>query len=131
MNKTHTLEELKLAQAKQPEAAPAPDYGEPWVKEMYNTELGDTGDYEGHLEILDRNNGKRIAECCNPDDENEADFDRIIACVNSMAGVPDPAAFVAQVKEMQRKINRLEWELSLQRGDIATAQKIEREGGLK
>lgn len=88
-------------------STPAPDYGEPWNKEMYNTELGNTGDYEGHLEIFDRNNGRRVAECCNPDDENEADFDRIIACVNPMAGIADPAAFVAEAKEMREVINQL------------------------
>lgn len=76
-----------------------PDYGEPWRKETYNTPMGETGDYEGHLEIWA--DDRRVADCWNPDDENEEDFDRIIQCVNAMAGVPDPAAAVARLAQLE------------------------------
>jgi hypothetical protein len=94
---------------------PAPDYGEPWI---YNNE----GTF---YDIEDRDG---VAVTIGEDDRS---YERAVVCVNSMAGVPDPAAFVAEAREMQKKIARLEWELAIHRGDIAAAQKIEREGGLK
>jgi chromosome segregation ATPase len=76
---------------------PTPDYGEPWRKETYNTPMGETGDYEGHLEIWAGE--RRVADCWNPDDENEEDFDRIIACVNACVGLADPAKEIAELRD--------------------------------
>lgn len=69
----------------QAEAAQAPDFGEPWI-------------------MRSDPNDRRI---CNRRDEivrDESDRHRAIACVNALAGVPDPAEFVRQAKEMREAI---------------------------
>ena len=79
-----------------------PDFGEPWALNALNVSLGDTGDYEGQIEILSRK--RVVTRFYAPVDENENDFNRIIACVNALAGVSDPAEFVRQAKEMREAI---------------------------
>ena len=58
---------------------PAPDYGEPWVDGF-----GLVFDYE-HKAIIETNTLEQSA--------------RIIACVNALAGVHDPAAHLAAMRE--------------------------------
>lgn len=84
---------------------PKPDYGEPWRKETYNTPMGETGDYEGHLEIWAGE--RRVADCWNPDDENEEDFDRIVTCVNACAGMADPAVEIAAMREERDNLRKM------------------------
>jgi hypothetical protein len=75
--------------AKQPEAAQAPDFGEPWqpLCEM----------------IFDRD-GDYVAEFQPPFHDSSKVAARAIACVNALSGVPDPAEFVRQAKEMKEAI---------------------------
>jgi len=61
---------------------------EPWV--VYNAgDEGDTyiGDKEGHVSPIAENFA-------------EADAFRVVTCVNAMAGIEDPAAFVKAVREI-------------------------------
>lgn len=75
-----------------------PDYGEPWKMEAYNSPLGESGDFEGVIEIRTRDEIRR-AEACNPDDEDEDAFKRIVACVNACAGMADPAKEIEAMRE--------------------------------
>jgi hypothetical protein len=61
-----------------------PDYGEPWV-------------YSDLWEIIDRN-GNEIQHGLH--DEH---YERIVACVNACAGIPDPAAHLAAMREAIRE----------------------------
>jgi hypothetical protein len=90
--------------AKQPEAAQAPDFGEPW-ETVVSGSINTSGDFDGMIEIL--SNKRVVARFYEPDDKNEADFSRIIACVNALAGVPDPAEFVRQAKEMRTTLEEM------------------------
>lgn len=90
--------------AKQPEAAQAPDFGEPW-KAGASGGINYSGDFDGLIEII---SSKRVvARFYTPNDDNNADFDRIIACVNALAGVHDPAEFVRQAKEAKAALKEL------------------------
>lgn len=76
---------------------PTPDHGEPWYKKTHRTPMGDTGGYDEHLLLCQ---GDRcIAERWLPDDEDEADFDRLISCANACAGMVDPEKEIAAMRE--------------------------------
>ena len=75
---------------------PAPDYGEPWV----------TSDEDDIVSC----NGDGGALCYAEGNTR----DRIIACVNAMSGVPDPAAFVAEAKANAAKLAAMEQERTMQ-----------------
>jgi len=77
---------------------PVPDYGEPWKIEAYNSPLGESGDFEGVIEIRTRDEIRR-AEAYNPDDEDEDAFERIVSCVNACAGMADPAKEIQAMRE--------------------------------
>jgi hypothetical protein len=81
---------------------PAPDYGEPWEINSHSSEVGDTGDYDGGEEIYTRDKVVR-AISWNPEDEDTEAFKRIVACVNACAGIPDPAAHLAAMREAIRE----------------------------
>jgi hypothetical protein len=57
------------------------------------------------IEILSKK--RVVARFYAPDDKNEADFSRIISCVNALRGVPDPAEFVRQARENAEILKRL------------------------
>lgn len=59
-------------------STPTPDYGEPWQHDTENNLVSD-----------------RYGMIFNPLDE----LPRIIACVNACAGIPDPAAEIARLRE--------------------------------
>jgi hypothetical protein len=63
---------------------PTPDYGEPWV-------------YSDLWEIIDRN-GNEIQHGLH--DEH---YERAVTCVNACAGIPDPAAQLAAMREAIRE----------------------------
>lgn len=75
----------------------AHDYGEPWKAEPGTHSIGDTGDFDGYVELRTREE-IRVAEVWNPDDILEAFFDRIVACVNACAGIADPAAEIEALR---------------------------------
>lgn len=76
---------------------PTPDHSNQWYKKTHLTPMGDTGDYNEHLLLCQ---GDRcIAERWLPDDEDEADFDRIIACANACAGMAYPEREIAKLRE--------------------------------
>jgi len=85
--KTYTLEELKAAQAAQ-----ATDFGEPWSADTIWSDI-----------ICDNTGIRAIVEVFNHESNPER-RPRIIACVNALAGIPDPAEFVRQAKEMREAI---------------------------
>ena len=91
-------------QNRYPEAAQAPDFGEPW-ETVASGSINTSGDLDGVIEIL--SNKRVVARFYAPDDKNEADFSRIIACVNALRGVPDPAEFVRQARENAEILKRL------------------------
>jgi len=71
----------------------APDYGEPWSKSTFYaaeeyTNLGTIRrrDIEDHAVVF----------WCQPDPDT---VERIIACVNACAGMPDPAAEIEAMRE--------------------------------
>lgn len=75
-----------------------PDYGEPW--KMLSREVGD---FMAHPAPHDTNN----KQVCDPYrnglvEECQKRAERIVACVNALAGVPDPAAELARLR-------RLDW----------------------
>jgi hypothetical protein len=79
-------------QNRYPEAVQAPDFGEPWSAD---TIWGDI--------ICDNTGIRAIVEVFNHESNPER-RPRIIACVNALRGVPDPAEFVRQAKEMREAI---------------------------
>jgi hypothetical protein len=68
----------------------APDFGEPWHNE------------EGDFEIYRQTQNDAVAYA-----EGTKTRGRIIACVNALAGIPDPAEFVRQAKEMREAVKRI------------------------
>lgn len=80
-----------------------PDYGEPWKEKAYNYTVGDSGDVEGVIEILTREELK-VAEAWNPSDVKEAFFSRAVACVNACAGMADPAAEIEVMRAVVKGI---------------------------
>lgn len=76
---------------------------EPWRVELVNHALGDTGDYEGVVEIRSGDAKRPMIEIWDDSDEAEANARRIVACVNACAGIPTD---------------------DLEHGDIAKALKI-------
>jgi hypothetical protein len=72
--------------AKKPEAAPAPDFGEPW-RIQFN-------DIRDRAEYYVTQKAPATAE-------------RMVACVNALAGVPDPAEFVRQAREMRTTLEEM------------------------
>jgi hypothetical protein len=91
-------------QNRYPEAAQATDFGEPW-ETVASGSINTSGDFDGMIEIL--SNKRVVARFYAPDDKNEADFSRIIACINALRGVPDPAEFVRQARENAEILKRL------------------------
>lgn len=89
--KTYTLEELKLA----PPSTPAPDYGEPWRLTDSDT-----------AHALTRNDEAALFPV--------ASMRRAVACTNALAGISDPAAFVAQAKANAEKLAAMEQERIMQ-----------------
>jgi len=75
--------------AKQHEAAQAPDFGEPW---------------QPSCEMIFDRDGDYVAEFQPPFHDSSKVAARAIACVNALAGVPDPAEFVRQAMEMKEAI---------------------------
>ena len=63
-----------------------PDYGEPWEK--------------SHEMIFDRD-GDYVAEFQPPFRCGMKDAERAVACVNAMAGRPDPAAAMARLAQLE------------------------------
>lgn len=63
-----------------------PDYGEPWIPDLINPGL-----IRGRDKQLVRPNIDGIS--------------RIVQCVNAMAGVPDPAAAMARLRQIEEQIN--------------------------
>lgn len=59
---------------------------EPWRVELVNHALGDTGDYEGVVEIRAGDAKRPMIEIWSDSDEAEANARRIVACVNACAG---------------------------------------------
>lgn len=86
-----------------PEKKSAPDFGEPWKLDSYNSPLGDSGDFEGVLQIYTREHQELVAEAWNPEDKHYEQFSRIIACVNACAGMADPAAEIQAMREAIRE----------------------------
>jgi len=91
-----------------------------WSSEYQSRQGDDTWSLIG-------NGGYGILSCDglanSPQANNAADADRLVACVNAMANVPDPAAFVKAVDELLRceTIYELDqkWEpLRLARGEV-------------
>lgn len=78
---------------------PVPDFGEPWKLDSYNSPLGDTGDFEGVLQIYTREHQELVAENWNPEDEHEELFSRIITCVNACQGMSNPTAEIQAMRE--------------------------------
>jgi hypothetical protein len=75
---------------------PAPDYGEPWrTKENHlSTSLYDgKGNYFADIHELVGQDSSIAWEKAN----------RIVACVNACAGIPDPAAHMAAMREAIRE----------------------------
>ena len=60
---------------------------EPWRVELRNVPLGDTGDYEGVVEILSGNAKRPIIQFWDESEESEANARRIVACVNACEGM--------------------------------------------
>ena len=85
------LHESELA--KQPEAAQAPDFGEPW---------------QPSCEMIFDRDGDYVAEFQPPFHDSSKVAARAIACTNALAGVPNPAEFVRQAKENAAKLADLE-----------------------
>jgi hypothetical protein len=100
---------------------PAPDYGEPWRIECGKHSIADTGDFDGYVQIYNSEARYRVAEIWNPDDEHEALFARIIACVNALAGIPDPAAHLASLNDA---IERYEETLRVMNDALKEAHRI-------
>lgn len=71
---------------------------EPWRIELVNHALGDTGDYEGVVEIRAGDAKRPMIEIWSDSDEAEANARRIVACVNACAGSQTDA-----LEEMQRR----------------------------
>ncbi len=70
----------------------APDFGEPW-EPSYEMLFDRDGDYVGEFQPPFHNSSEVVA--------------RAIACVNALAGIPDPAEFVRQAKEMREAVKRI------------------------
>lgn len=64
---------------------------EPWRVELVNHALGDTGDYEGVVEIRAGDAKRPMIEIWSDSDEAEANARRIVACVNALEGLNDYA----------------------------------------
>jgi hypothetical protein len=79
--------------AKQPEAAQAPDFGEPW---------------EPSGEMIFDHDGDYVAEFQPPFHDSRRVAARAIACVNALRGVRDPAEFVRQAKENASRLADIE-----------------------
>jgi hypothetical protein len=92
-------------QHQQHQQHPAPDFGEPWRLEAYNSPLGESGDFEGVIEIRSRFFETRIAEAWNPEDEHTERFNRAIACVNACASMRDPAAEIQALRDAARLLS--------------------------
>ena len=60
---------------------------EPWRVELRNEPLGDTGDYEGVVEILSGSAQRPIIQFWDESEESEANARRIVACVNACEGM--------------------------------------------
>jgi hypothetical protein len=78
--------------AKQPEAAQAPDFGEPW---------------QPSCEMIFDRDGDYVAEFQPPFHDSSKVAARAIACVNALRGVPNPAEFVRQAKGNAEILKRL------------------------
>ena len=89
-----------------PEKKTAPDYGEPWKLDAYNSPLGDSDDFEGVLQIYTREHQEFVAEAWNPEDKHDEQFSRIITCVNACAGMADPAAEIQAMREAIMEAHR-------------------------
>jgi hypothetical protein len=84
---------------------PAPDYGEPWrTKENHlSTSLYDgKGNYFADIHELVGQDSSIAWEKAN----------RIVACVNACAGIPDPAAHMAAMREAIREAHGALFRLS-------------------
>lgn len=84
---------------------------EPLVHETFNSELGDTGDYEGHSIIRTENGGIWYAELINPDDDYVEDHAEIVRRVNAFPSLLHAAEQMAKVVEAN---NKLRWALESQ-----------------
>jgi hypothetical protein len=78
--------------AKQSESVQATDFGEPW---------------QPSCEMIFDRDGDYVAEFQPPFHDSSKVAARAIACVNALAGVPDPAEFVRQAKENAEILKRL------------------------
>lgn len=74
------------------------EYGEPWTYEVFNCSIGDTGDFEG-VALLRNRYGFLIAEKYSADDIDEDHLNRAQQCVNAMADIADPIAYLANLRE--------------------------------
>ena len=78
---------------------------EPWRVELKNVPLGDTGDYEGVVEIFSGDAKRPIIQFWDESEEAEANARRIVSAVNACAGISTellecPGGNVAKVAGM-------------------------------
>lgn len=69
---------------------------EPWRVELKNVPIADTGDYDGVVQIFAGDAKQPIIEIWDESDEAEENARRIVACVNSCAGIPTDLLEVIQ-----------------------------------
>ena len=85
---------------------PMPDakQGQEWSQEPWTIyEVGMDGDSdEAYARGFQDANGKGISKGEDCERFEKADANRIIQCVNALAGIPDPQAYVAKMQAMAR-----------------------------
>jgi hypothetical protein len=105
--KQKAIDQLKAAIATLEEAEPKStcDWGEPW--EARPAECTKCGYKEGTF-YRNRHNETQYSK------ELSAKMDaRAVACVNALAGIPDPAAYVARMKKLNAHCRRIPCEIAL------------------
>ena len=113
LGNTAAVQAIQLWEVKQPEAAQAPDFGEPWDFAEWNHGVNRNPGYgllseSRHLNITVHTkepDGFKDKDCT---EKAKKDAARIIACVNALAGVADPAEFVRQAKENVERLADIE-----------------------
>lgn len=81
-------------------STPTPDYGEPWRDEIMGGIVGRTDDFM----VLPYMDYEGL------DWDSERFRDRAITCVNALAGVPDPAAEIARLREALNNFDAIDKE---------------------
>jgi hypothetical protein len=79
-------------------STPTPDYGEPWT--------------DNHAYVYNKSH-YMVADCwSSPTGEWEKNSNRIVLCINALAGVQDPVAHLASLNDALKEAHRIFGNLS-------------------